>query len=274
MSSVRPPRLPLRATPGSRVHFAWAAVCAALVTIPLSIGMVLHSIVRRSARTFKLWVTIWGRVILFATGVRLRTDVRADLAEDQPMVFVANHQNMLDIITCAVGIPHSYGFAAKIQLRQMPFVGSVLAASTSVFVDRSTPRRAAESIREAAAVIRSGTSVLIFPEGERSYGPELLPFLRGAFLLAVEAGVPVVPVIHLDNYQVANERLRAARPGPVHMVVAEPISTTGYTRADIPALMERTRSVMQAELDRFHHASPEEKRAVGVSLAPSTAHPP
>jgi 1-acyl-sn-glycerol-3-phosphate acyltransferase len=271
---MRPPRPPLRATFGSRLHFAWAVVWGTLVTMPLSIAMVLHSIIRRSARTFKLWVTIWGRLILFGTGVRLRTDVRADLPEDQPMVFVANHQNMLDIITCAVGIPHSYGFAAKVQLRRMPFVGSVLSASTSVFVDRSTPRRAAESIREAAAVIRSGTSVLIYPEGARSFGPDLLPFLRGAFLLAVEAGVPIVPVIHLDNYQVADERRRAARTGTVHMVVAPPIPTSGHTRADIPELIERTRSVMQCELDRFHGACTEAEGAVGVSLAPSTAHPP
>jgi 1-acyl-sn-glycerol-3-phosphate acyltransferase len=159
---------------------------------------------------------------------------------------------MIDIIACAAAIPHDYGYAAKAELRSVPFIGSVLERCACVFVDRSNPRRAVQSIREAAALIRGGNSVLVYPEGERTYGPYLLPFMRGAFMLAVEAGVPLVPVVQLDNYAALDEKRRVARPGTVHVVIGEPIPTAGYTRKDIPELVDRVFGVMARELEAFH----------------------
>lgn len=250
MTTDRYGRSPLRATLGTRLHFGWALFWGSIVTIPLAIGLLVEYSVRPTARTFDFWLTRWARGILAGLGVNLKTTVLAPIPDGQPVVLVANHQNMIDILTCAVGVPIEHGFAAKAGLKTMPFIGAVLRSSPSVFVDRSTPRRAVESVQEAASLIRSGNSVLIYPEGQRSYGPQVGPFLRGAFLLAVEAGVPIVPVIQLDNFGVMHEKMRASRPGTVHLVIAEPIPTQGLTRADIPRLMVEVRAVMERELQR------------------------
>lgn len=246
---------PPRVSFWTRLTFIWAIAWAAVVTVPCTAGVLLHNAFHPTARTFKRWATLWAHLLLAGAGVKVVSEVRAQLEPDQPVVFVANHQNELDIVTLLVGIPHPFGFMAKAEMRRVPLLGSVLARTACLFVDRSDPRRAVQSIREAAAQIRSGHSVLIFCEGGRSFSPALRPFHRGAFLLAVEAGVPIVPVTVLDNYRMVDERRAAGRVGTVHMVVGEPIPMAGRTRADIPALIDEVRAVMQAELDRAHGVS-------------------
>lgn len=238
----------------TRLIFFWALAWAAVVTVPCTAAILIHNAFRPTARTFKRWAGLWAHLILIGAGVKVDSRVRAELDPDHPVVFVANHQNELDIVTLLVGIPHPFGFMAKAELRRVPFLGSVLKRTACLFVDRSDPRRAVQSIREAAETIRAGHSVLIFCEGGRSFSRRLLPFHRGAFLLAVEAGVPLVPVTVLDNYRVLDERRAVGRVGTVHMVVGEPISVADKTRADIPALMDSVQSVMQRELDALHGA--------------------
>lgn len=251
---ARAPQRPghLRPTFASRATFYLALTYAAIVTPPLAISLLINNLFSPNARTFKRWLTIWGRVLLAGLRVRVKTDVRADIPRDQPIVLVANHQSMIDIITCAAAIPYDYGYAAKAELRKVPFIGAVLERCACVFVDRSNARKAVQSIRDAAVLIRGGNSVLVYPEGERTYGPYLGPFLRGAFMLAVEAGVPIVPVVQLDNFAALDEKRRVARPGTVHVVVCEPIPTSGCSRKDIPDLVEQVYRVMERELEAFH----------------------
>ena len=239
----------------TRLIFVWALTWAALVTVPCTLAVLLHNAFRPTAATFKRWATLWARLILIGAGVKVESEVRARLAPGQPAVFVANHQNELDIVTMLVGIPHPFGFMAKAEMRRVPLLGSVLKRTACLFVDRSDPRRAVQSIREAAERIREGHSVLIFCEGGRSFSPELRPFHRGAFVLAVEAGVPLVPVVTLDNYRLIDERRAVGRVGTARMVVGAPVPVAGRTRADVPALMDEVRRAMQAELDRAHGVS-------------------
>ena len=212
--------------------------------------VLVHAAFQPGARTLQRWIQPWARLLLWGMGVRLHTEMRTSLDPAQPVVFVANHQNSLDILTTAVGIPTPFGFTAKAALRRMPFIGPVLAHTACVFVDRSTPRRAVQSIAEAGAQIRAGNAVLVFAEGQRTWQTALVPFLRGAFMLAVEAGVPVVPVVLDGNVGVLDERVGASRSGDVRLIIGEPIPTEGCARRDIPMLMETVRTWMEAELER------------------------
>jgi 1-acyl-sn-glycerol-3-phosphate acyltransferase len=243
----------------TRVHFFWALAFTALTMVPCTAAALAHNAFRPTARTFKLWATLWARLVLMGAGVKIQSDVRAALGRDEPAVFVANHQNELDIVTLLAGIPYPFGFMAKAELRRVPVLGSVLKRTACLFVDRSDARRAVQSIHEAAERIREGNSVLVFCEGARSFSSQLLPFLRGAFVLAVEAGVPVVPVTIIDNYRLLDERRAVGRVGTVRMVVGEAVSVEGKSRSDVPALMAAVEASMQAELDRAH----------GVSCGPS-----
>ena len=235
-------------SPATRAGFGWVALCVSLWTIIFAPIVVLHSTFRPGARTFKLWAGTWARFILWSIGVRMVVEDRARLAPGTPAVFVSNHQNSLDILTTAAGIPYPFGFAAKESLRKLPLIGWVLARTACLFVDRSTPRKAAESVIVAAERLRGGDAVLLFPEGGRSWTNDLQPFQRGAFVLAAQAGAPLVPVAIIGNERRLDERRGVFRPGRVRLVVGEPIPSAGRGKEAVPALMEEVRVWMEGEL--------------------------
>ncbi len=233
----------------TRLFCLWAVGWASLMTTLFSVGYLVSNLIRSKSGTFRWWASRWGRAILWGTGVRLRVEERAVLDPAQPYVFVANHQNALDIPVLAAALRHPFGFVAKAELEKTPFLGWVLKHSPSVFVDRRDPRRSLESIRKAGERIRKGNSVIIFPEGERTFCGKMVHFQKGAFVLAVEAGVPMVPVTIRDAYRVLDERRHVARPGVIHIVVGKPIPLENKRRRDIPELMEQAREAIARELD-------------------------
>ncbi len=235
---------------GARAHFYWCWAWISLATIPFSIIQCAGHQFEPTARHFGRWAKRWGRTLLGGMGMRVEVVERVPLDPRQPYVFVANHQNAVDIMALAGGLPYPFVFLAKEELKKVPFLSLALRHSACIFIDRSSPRRSIESLRAAGRRIRSGDSVLVFPEGGRSYGASLAPFKRGAFLVAVEAGVPMVPVTVLDSYRLMDERAYTARGGTVRLVTGRPIPTAGARRRDVPALIEKVRAQMEAELRR------------------------
>ncbi|MEM6325979.1 MAG: lysophospholipid acyltransferase family protein [Bacteroidota bacterium] len=248
--TVRPSaiRTEIEPTLGTRLHFAWVMVVVGVLVVTMSPGVVIHSAVRPGAKTFRTWMRPWARMILTGMGLRLEVEERAPVPE--PVVFVSNHQNGLDIPALSAALPVPFVFSAKKSLESWPFVGWVLARTACLFIDRSGPKKALASLKEAAGRIREGASVIVFPEGGRSWRHGLLPFMRGPFVLAVEAGVPVVPVALVGNTGVMDEGRKLGRPGTIRVVLGEPIPTEGLTRRDVPALQARVRDWIAAELER------------------------
>ncbi|MDX1419995.1 MAG: lysophospholipid acyltransferase family protein [Rubricoccaceae bacterium] len=240
-------RRPPGPTLGTRLHFAWVMAWATLCTLVFSLAVFVEARVRPRPETLYRWMVPWARVLLRGIGVRLLVEHRTTL-DAGPVVFVANHQNVLDIPTAVAGLPLPFGFTPKAALRGMPLVGTLLERTGNVFMDRSTARRAARSLVAARDAVRAGRTVLVYAEGERTWETALAPFLRGGFLLAVEAGVPLVPVAIDGNVGVVDERRLASRPGVARLVVGPPIETQGCTRADVPGLMEDVRAWMAREL--------------------------
>ena len=216
----------------------------------LSPGVVLESAVRPTMATFAKWIRPWGRSVLWGCRIRLVVEARAPLP-DGPVVFVANHQSALDIPAVAAGLPRPFLFVARHELREWPIIGWVLEKTACLFIDRSHPRRAVVSLQRAGERIRGGDSVLLFPEGGRSYAAHTETFMRGSFMLAVEAGVPVVPVALIGHIGVIHEKQQVARPGEIRLVLGVPISTEGLERRDTGDLAERVRAAIEAELSRY-----------------------
>lgn len=235
-------------TPAGRLHYYWFVAVAALWTIPMALVQVITHRVWPTARNFKRNARVWAGVILALSGIRVRVTDRGGIDPSEPVVFVCNHQNLLDILALSGALPYPFGFVAKEELARVPFLGFAIRNSASIFIDRADPRSALASLKKAGRRIRAGSSVLMFVEGTRSYGRNLQPLKKGAFALAVEAGVPMVPVTVVDDYLRMNERKRVLRSGTVHIVIGEPISLEGKTRRDIPELMAATRERLVAQL--------------------------
>lgn len=233
---------------GTRLWFAWFCIVAFVVTVPMSILQIVSHQFSPTARNFKRWSGMWGRMIQRLLGISVEVEGQVPLDPEQPYVFVANHQNTLDIFTLAGYLPCPFGFVAKAELASMPILGRTIRQSASMYIDRSEPRKSLESIQEAGRRIREGTSVLIFAEGARAYSSYLGPFKKGAFILAVEAGVPLVPVTLVNAYQFMDERHYAARPGTIRLIVGDPIPMADKRRRDIPELMDTVKATMEQAL--------------------------
>lgn len=228
-------------------HRAWYVVALlwSALAVPAVGGLYwLTHLFDPSPGHYRRWSKRFGRAVLWGAGVRVVREGEAGLPEARPCVFVANHQSAFDIPALALALRRPFGFVAKAELARVPILGAAIRNSLSVFVERGDPRRAIASLRAAGERIRGGNSVLVFAEGQRSYGAAMRPFKRGAFLLAVEAGVPIVPVAVRDAYAVLDESRGLARRGTIHVAVGAPIETAGLSRRDLPVLMSRTRAAL------------------------------
>ena len=213
----------------SRVWFVWTLVWNALVLTAIWPPWMLAMTLRPTARTFWRGLRVWVRTVHAGCGFRV---VSRGEAPDRAVVYVANHQAMLDIFALAVGIQAPFVFVARAELRRLPLVGSVLAHSRCVLLDRRSPGGTRAGLEAARERLAAGESVLFFPEGTRSYGRALGRFYPGAFRLALEAGVPVVPVAIDGAYRVLDESGKTARPGRVTVRLGTPLPPDG-TAADL-----------------------------------------
>jgi 1-acyl-sn-glycerol-3-phosphate acyltransferase len=187
----------------------------------------------------------WGRLILWLWGVEVRVD---GVAPPGPAVYAANHGSALDIPIVFGYLPADFRVIHKRSLYSLPVFGQFLYLGGHIAVDRANPFRARRSLSRAAIRIRGGTSVLVFPEGTRNRRGDgaVQPFKRGSFVLAVEAGVPVVPVSLCGVKRVAPEGLVRLRPGRVVLTLHAPMSTEGLTVDEAGAFGDRVQAVVAA----------------------------
>ncbi|BGP16214.1 hypothetical protein JCM10213_007071 [Rhodosporidiobolus nylandii] len=202
-------------------------------------------------------------------GVRFRVEGEEHLTKrDGPVVMVGNHQTMLDILYLGRIFPRSASIMAKRELKFMPLLGQYMTFSDAVFVNRAKREDAVKVMeRVAGEMKRKSLSLFIFPEGTRSASPvpSLLPFKKGAFHLAVQAQVPIVPIV-CENYAHAySSRKGRFEGGEVVIRVLPPIPTTGITSssADIAALTDKTRDAM---LEAIEELGRERQAALGKAI--------
>lgn len=167
------------------------------VFIPLTFlfaaSAIVWTLLDSSGRAYAFHARLWARLSLAMAGVKV--DVRGSgHVPDGPVIFMSNHQSNFDILALLATMPRQFYWIAKKELFDIPVFGHSMRRGGYIPLDRSDGRKALKSMDNAAAIIRAGKSVVMFPEGTRSKDFHLLPFKRGGFLLALKAGVPVVPV--------------------------------------------------------------------------------
>jgi 1-acyl-sn-glycerol-3-phosphate acyltransferase len=179
-------------------------------------------------------------MITLGAGVRVSMH-GASLDPDGTYVLMANHQSHIDVVALIVGLPMVPGFLAKAELRKVPLFGKAMESGGHVFVDRSDRARAFDAISEAARDIRTGKSIVIFPEGTRSDHREVLPFKKGGFHLAQQARVPVVPIGIRGSAAILPKHSRELLPGDVHVHVGAPIDGERVASAPLDDLIAEVR---------------------------------
>jgi lysophosphatidate acyltransferase len=200
------------------------------------------------------WATarVFKYVMAATTGVTFDIqDPKHILDTVRPAVFIGNHQTELDVLMLGCMFPRYCSVTAKKSLKNVPFLGWFMALSGTVFIDRKNSKDARDAMSGAAREMNDRKqSVYMFPEGTRSYAkePMLLPFKKGAFHLAVQAGVPIVPVVAANYSHVLYLKSLVFNSGSIPVKVLDPISTTGLTTEDVDELTRTTRELMLEEM--------------------------
>jgi 1-acyl-sn-glycerol-3-phosphate acyltransferase len=204
---------------------------------------------------------VWSRSILAIVGARVVYRGRENLEARLPCIYLVNHQSSVDIWVLIAALPLSARFVAKQELFRIPVFGWVLSAAGFVPINRANRAEAIRSLDVAAERVRGGTSLVLFPEGSRSRHGRLDPFKKGAFHLALQARVPVVPITIRNSFHVMPPGSLRVRPGPVYVTVDPPIDVTPFLPDDHAGLLRVVRDVIER---RFHEPMPDEgEPAVG-----------
>jgi 1-acyl-sn-glycerol-3-phosphate acyltransferase len=187
---------------------------------------------------------LWGKIQLAATGTRVRLRGLENLDPQRSYILVSNHQSAFDIFALLGYLPIQFRWTAKAELFRTPFMGWAMTRIGYIPIERESPRKAYRSMLLAAEKVKSGVSILIFPEGTRSPDGRLQPFKKGLFLIALKSQAPILPVTIIGTSRIMRKGDWRTYPGNVEIILDPPIETAGIPLSEESALSEKVRSLM------------------------------
>jgi len=214
-----------------------------LSTVFFGIMVIAASFVSRNGDLSHKIAGIWARTILFVSRIRVKIRGLSKIDPSRSYIYMPNHQSLFDI-PVLLSLRVQFRWLAKVELFRIPIFGQAMKHAGYVSIDRSNRKSAFESLRKAAEIIRNGVSVLIFPEGTRSKDKTIIPFKKGGFVLAVDSGVPIVPIIIHGTGEIMPKKEMLIRHGNVLLEIRQPIETSEYSRKNKDDLMEAVRKVI------------------------------
>ncbi len=193
---------------------------------------------------------IWAWLFFRFSFLPLRISHEGKLHSNQPYIYCPNHTSYLDIPAVSYAVPYFFKFVGKNDLANVPLFGQMF-RKVHIGVDRSKLRSRYDALQQAAQALQEGYSLLIYPEGGLSpKAPELLPFKDGAFRLAIENKIPIVPISLLTNYKILpDQQPLLLYRHEVRITVHAPISTAHLTLDDLPQLKKQTAEVIRRSLE-------------------------
>ena len=218
----------------------WTIFNTCLLFIPITLAALLSSTGNLAFSLSKIWA--W--LLLKVTYVRPEIKGKEKIRKGQSYIIITNHQSQYDILALVTMLGIQFRWVIKNELRKAPLFGYALYASRNIFIDRSDPKQAISSIQKGMDRLPDGVSVLFFAEGTRSPDGKIQKFKRGGFVTAIVSGLPILPVTVNGGRKILPKKSLAFKPGPIEVVVGEPIETQGYSQDRVGELLENTRDVI------------------------------
>lgn len=217
-------------------------------TIILGISALLTLFITKNANLGHWHARLWGFIQLKAVGVKVKIKGREKIDIRRPYVYMPNHQSWFDIFILLAYLPGQFRWLAKEELYRIPILGLAMRQIGYIPIDRSSMPKSIQSLKKAAEKIKEGTSVVIFPEGTRSFDGRLLPFKKGGFMLAIQSGQPIVPISISGSYRVLPKGRWLVKPGTVTLTIHDPIPTDDFNTSNRNMLMEQVRRAILSGL--------------------------
>ena len=233
-----------------------------LVVIPTYIvlaGMVAIPYTALSGdRSLIIWLGRLGlRIGFFISRIRIQSYGSENLTAQPHFIYMMNHSSNLDVPAVYLHLPGEVRALGKKELFRLPVFGIAMRVAGFLPIDRSNRKRAIASVQQAAEVVRKGESFLIAPEGTRSRDGRLLPFKKGGFYMAIDSGVPIMPITVRGVYELMPPGVFSIRSGVIDIVFHEPVPTTGLCHADRSWLSEEVRNRIAGALEPGSDANAE-----------------
>ncbi|HEV7682291.1 MAG TPA: lysophospholipid acyltransferase family protein [Pyrinomonadaceae bacterium] len=233
-----------------RLHYWWSLFVAGALLLIFAPPVLLVAWLTRNHEIVYPWALFGARNWLRLSGVKIQVSGKEHLDPQQTYVFISNHRSYLDTATLFVYTGRRLGLLAKKELLNVPLLGVGMGFVNVMAIDRSNSERARATVEAATARIRSGRSFGVFAEGTRAKPGEFLPFKKGAFYMAAQAGVPIVPVALKNTDHLMGKGTGEARSGTIEMIMFPPISTTGCSTDEaVRGLVQQVQAVIGKELD-------------------------
>jgi 1-acyl-sn-glycerol-3-phosphate acyltransferase len=224
----------------------WVWVFSTIVTFSLSALTVIGSLLGGREKFYNWIERTWGSLILWSSGVKVEVQGLENVRLDQPQIVASNHQSWYDVFALAAHMPKKFRFVAKEELGRIPVFGHAWRAAGHISVNRKDRLQAIRALEHFGNVVREDNSIIvIFPEGTRSPTGELLPFKKGAFMLALHTHVDIVPTAVIGSRAIQKKGDWRVRSGSIIVRFGKPIPTTGYTEDNRDQLITLVR-------DRVH----------------------
>ena len=205
---------------------------------------------RVANRTTGVW---WSRFNSFITPMRVTVVGRENVKKNQSYVVVSNHQSLYDIFVLFGWLGIDLKWVIKKELRTFPVFGYAAEKGGNILIDRSNPREAYESLEKANHKIRDGTSIIILPEGTRSRTGELGEFKKGAFWLAQQLDLPILPVTIVGTRNIIPPKTLDLFPGRATMRIHEPVDIREYDEGSFDNIINDVRDTIQEGLDEYQN---------------------
>jgi 1-acyl-sn-glycerol-3-phosphate acyltransferase len=223
----------------ARVRGQLLLLVAAIMMVGIFFGSLPWMLITRSG-DLPIWLArkVWAPLGLWVAGARLEVQ-RAPAPPPGPVIFASNHESVLDIWVLFAVIGRSFRFIAKQELFRIPIFGTYLRVGGHIPVDRSNRQRAVASLAAAGDAVRAGTSIVVFPEGTRSRDGRIQPFKKGPFVVAKQAGVPIIPIAIAGSGRVTPSQHVAVHPGTIRVAAGDPVDPAAFP--DKEALLAEVR---------------------------------
>lgn len=232
-----------------KVWKLWAALVAFSVTLGLFIPLIISVSTPRFYGFFSVLARIWSVLILFFSGFIFSVKGRDKVDRKRQYIVVSNHSSIIDIMLSYVSVPLPMMFIGKSSLARIPVFGMIYKAS-NILVERTSLESRRQVLPQAKAEIARGRSICIYPEGTSKHiTKRLIPFKDGAFVIAIDCGIPILPVTFLDNCKLFPSEKQEGHPGLIRAVIDDPIETADMTIEDKEALKQRVFEIIDARLE-------------------------
>ena len=229
----------------------WPAFNAAQLVFTLAwtaggicLALLVRLVTGRQRWSLRMAARIWAPGLMAGAGARLQVEGAEGIDWSRPHVLVANHQSVIDACALFRATPVPLRFVLKQEMTRMPFVGWYARQMGMLFIERGNARSSPQRLHDAATLVQRGACLCAFPEGTRSRDGNVGTFKGGLFQVAIEAGVPVVPVAIEGSGAVLPSAGFEVRPGTIRVHFGEPIATTGLHAGDRSALARRARDAV------------------------------